>query len=211
MRVIPVESVARERDPIGEGLPRLNVELGNVTPVHGRRRLDPVPVNGRRLRQIVGEVHQKEIADLGPDRRAGDLVVVGPDRGVHARRVLPGAHGGAQVHLDDVGVGVQVRRVGRVEPLGLDGTGEKQDEEREREAHRDGIRGGLAGWRGRLLERSSFPALFEMDPEPQLFHGGSILGPLTGNSRATLERVPGPGSHGARSGQKTIPRPRYSE
>ena len=83
--------------------------------VHLDRHAHAVPVNGRRLRQIVGEVHDQAVADAGADERSGNAAVVGP--GAHA---LPGCHfdvGDArgQVDLDDLRIGIRVAGLGEPE------------------------------------------------------------------------------------------------
>ena len=57
----------------------LHLRLRNVgNAVHLDRHPHAVPMDRRRLRQIVGEVNDQAVADVGADQRAGNAAVVGP-------------------------------------------------------------------------------------------------------------------------------------
>ena len=76
----------------------------------GTRR--PCQLDGARPRQVVREVHDQPVADLHPDHRARNRAVVGPGVHLQSGRDLDRRHPGLEVHLEDVGVGIAVHRLG---------------------------------------------------------------------------------------------------
>ena len=112
VRVIPVERGVADDEVVGERLALLQRGLRDVGySVHGDRDPHAVPVHGRRLVELVGEVDDQAIADVGPDERSRNAAVVGPRLYRLARRDLNIGDSGGDVHLDDARVGIHVHRL----------------------------------------------------------------------------------------------------
>jgi hypothetical protein len=63
--------------------------LHHIGPIHCRGDPEAMPVDDRRLRKSVREPNLKDIANLGLDRRAGNLAVERPGPGRTSRAELP--------------------------------------------------------------------------------------------------------------------------
>jgi hypothetical protein len=79
------------RELVGEALARLDRRLRGVRDaVHVVGHAHAVPVDGRRLRQLIREVHAQRLTEPDAQRWTGDLPVVGPDahaRAIHERKL----------------------------------------------------------------------------------------------------------------------------
>ena len=109
VRVIPVESRIAHHEIVGERLAVLHLRLRDVGhAIHLDRHAHAMPMDGRRLRKFVGEVHDDAVADVGADQRSGDAAVVGP-----RLYRLPGCHldvgdAGGQVDFHDLRIGIAI-------------------------------------------------------------------------------------------------------
>ena len=111
VRVIPEQPGVRHDEVVGERTAWLHLGL-RVTghTVHLNRNPQAVPVNGRRLWQMVGEAHDEPIAYADADERARDAAVVGPRVDRHTWRDLHGSDARVEIDLDDPRIGVAVDR-----------------------------------------------------------------------------------------------------
>ncbi len=76
----PERAGVLRRELVDEGLARLDRRLRHVRhPVHRVRHAHAVPVDRRRLRQVVREADAHRLAEAHAQRRAGHLAVVRPD------------------------------------------------------------------------------------------------------------------------------------
>ena len=88
--------------------------------VHLDRHAHAVPVHGGRLGELVGEVDDEPVADLGPDERPGNAAVVGP--GLHAcAGDLDVGDACAEVDLDHPRIGIAIGGLGQPKPASQPG------------------------------------------------------------------------------------------
>ena len=118
VRVIPVESRIAHHEVVGERLAALDLRLRDVGhAVHLNRHAHAMPMDGRRLRQVVGEVHDDAVADVGADERSRDPAVVGPGPDRLAGRHLDIGDAGGQIDFDDRRIGIVVAGLRQLELL----------------------------------------------------------------------------------------------
>jgi hypothetical protein len=72
-------------------------------------------MNGGRLRQLVDEMDDEPVADLGADERPGQSTIVRPGIDPMAWRNLHGCRARNKLDLDHVRVGIEVERVSEPE------------------------------------------------------------------------------------------------
>jgi hypothetical protein len=90
--------------------------LHHVRAVHRRGNPQPMPVNGGRLGQAVGQAHLEHVANTCLDGRTRHLAVECPRTGRLARDELPVDLAGGEIHPDD---GTVRERDGCVERPGI--------------------------------------------------------------------------------------------
>ena len=92
-------------------LPGTDRALDHVGAVHCRWDPKPVPVNGGRLREVVGEAHLEYVPNAGLDDRAWDLPVVAPPADEAAGGILPLGLACFEIDGNDRPAGVWLSRV----------------------------------------------------------------------------------------------------
>ena len=118
VRVIPVESGVAHDEVVGERLAALDCRLRDVGhAVHLDRHPHAMPVNRRRLRQVVREVDDHAIADARADERSREAAVVGPRLHLLTRRDLDVRDARGQVDFDDLRIGIAVLGFGKREAV----------------------------------------------------------------------------------------------
>ena len=76
-----------------------------------------MPVDGRRLRKVVGEVHDDAVADVCADQRSGDAAVVRPGPYRVPTCHLDVGDAGGQVDFHDLRIGIAIVGLRQLEPL----------------------------------------------------------------------------------------------
>ena len=119
VRVIPVRPRVAQRDLVAKLRARFDGRLGDAgCAVHVVRHAQPVPVDRRRIRQRVLEVHDQAIADLRAQQGARNRAVVGPCGRRPAREKLDVGNLRLELDLEHVRIRVEVRD-GRQRELGI--------------------------------------------------------------------------------------------
>ncbi|MCY1004368.1 hypothetical protein OV079_02055 [Nannocystis pusilla] len=123
VRVEPEGARLGERELVGERFPGLDGHLRHVAAVVHRPHLDPVPVQRRRLGQVVAKVDRDVVTDLAEQHRTRHAalvavhvaVAVGPDVGGLAGEESPPTRRSDDADLDGVRSRIDVEQRRRAE------------------------------------------------------------------------------------------------
>ncbi len=100
MRVVPEGACVGQLEAVVEGVTGLDEPLHQLGAVHRRGQAQPVPVDARGLGQVVHQVRDERVADVGDDRRPRDRALVAPGRDRAVRRDRPGRLARLEVDVD---------------------------------------------------------------------------------------------------------------